>query len=71
VLDEDVEPQGRVTCALSDLIQQIGFNEMDSPLWVSGSTETKTYGKSATVREYEEQQTLPSRGLFGKDADER
>ena len=39
--------------------------------WVSGRTETKTYGKSATVREREEQQTLPSKGLFGKVTDER
>ena len=41
------------------------------PTWVSGSTETKTYGKGATVREREEKQTLPRRGLFGKDVDGR
>jgi hypothetical protein len=35
---------------------------------VSGSTETKSYGKSAPVGEYEEQQTLPRRSVFGKDS---
>jgi hypothetical protein len=39
--------------------------------WVSGSSETKTYGKSATAREYEEEHTLPRRSVFGKDIDER
>lgn len=38
---------------------------------VSGSTETKTYGKGATGREREEKQTFPKIGLFGKDVDER
>jgi hypothetical protein len=33
---------------------------------VSGHTETTTYGESATVRSHEEQQNLPSRGIFGK-----
>jgi hypothetical protein len=37
----------------------------------SGSTETKTYGKSTTVRAHEEQQTLPRRSFFGKGGDER
>ena len=32
--------------------------------WVSGSSETKTYGKDATVREREEKLTLPRRGFF-------
>src|SRR5215831_5233685 len=36
-------------------------------LWVAGRNETTTYGKSATVRAREEQPTLPTRGLFGKD----
>jgi len=38
---------------------------------VSGSTETKIYGQSATVGEHEEQQTLSRTGVFGKDVDER
>jgi hypothetical protein len=38
---------------------------------VSGSTKTKTYGKGTRGREHEEQQTLPRRGLFGKDVHER
>ena len=42
-----------------------------SRLWVSGSSETKTYGKSATVREHEEYPTLPRRSIFGKDLDPR
>jgi hypothetical protein len=33
---------------------------------VSGSSETKTYGKGATRREHEEQHTLPRRSFFGK-----
>jgi hypothetical protein len=37
--------------------------------WVSGSSETKTYGKGAMVREYEELPTLPRICLFGKDID--
>ena len=41
------------------------------PDWVSGSIETKTYGKSTLVREHEEQPTRPRRSLFGKDSDER
>ena len=39
--------------------------------WVSGSSETKTYGKGVTLREREEQPTLPRRSIFGKDIDER
>ena len=38
---------------------------------VSGSTETKTYGKGAAGREREEKHTLPRRGIFGKEVDER
>src|SRR5438270_5236285 len=38
---------------------------------VSGSSETKTYGKSAAVRAHEKQQTLPRRSFFGKDTTER
>jgi hypothetical protein len=38
---------------------------------VSGSTETKIYGQSATVGEHEEQHTLSRTGVFGKDVDER
>jgi hypothetical protein len=38
---------------------------------VSGSSETKTYGKGVAPREYEEQPTLPRRSIFGKDIDER
>jgi len=38
---------------------------------VSGSSETKTYGKGVTLREHEEQPTLPRRSFFGKDIDER
>jgi hypothetical protein len=41
------------------------------PRRVSGSTETKTYGKGATRREHEEKHTLPRRSIFGKDSDER
>src|SRR6266567_3165491 len=37
---------------------------------VSGSSETKTYGKSAAVRAHEKQQTLPRRSFFGKDTTE-
>jgi hypothetical protein len=40
-------------------------------LWVNGSTATKTYGKSATVGEHEEQHMLPCTEVFGKDVDER
>ena len=40
-------------------------------VWVSGSSETKTYGKDATRREYKELSTLPRRSLFGKDIDAR
>jgi hypothetical protein len=40
-------------------------------IWVSGSSETKTYGKSALAREHEEGSTLPRRSLFGKDLDAR
>jgi hypothetical protein len=43
----------------------------DKGYWVSGSSETKTYGKSATVREHEEYPTLPKRSIFGKDIDAR
>ena len=42
-----------------------------TPIRVSGRTETKIYGKSATVRECQEQQTLPRKSLFGKDVDKR
>ena len=38
---------------------------------MSGSTATNTDGKSATVGEHEEQHTLSSTGVFGKDVDER
>jgi hypothetical protein len=38
---------------------------------VSGSSETKTYGKGATRREHEELPTLPRKSIFGKDVDER
>ena len=37
---------------------------------VSGSIETKTYGKSTTAREHEEEPTLPRRNLFGKGTTE-
>ena len=33
--------------------------------------ETKTYRKGVALREHEEQPTLPSRSVFGKDIDER
>ena len=39
--------------------------------WVSGRSETKTYGKSAVVREREESKTLPRKSFFGKDHDKR
>jgi hypothetical protein len=39
--------------------------------WVSGSSETKTYGKRAMAREHEEQHMLPRRSFFGTDAEER
>jgi hypothetical protein len=39
--------------------------------WVSGRSETKTYGKSVTIREHKELQTLPRKSFFGKDIDER
>jgi hypothetical protein len=39
--------------------------------WVSGRSETETYGKSAVVREREESKTLPRKDFFGKDHDER
>src|SRR6476620_757245 len=41
------------------------------PRWVSGSSETKTYGKGVALREHEEQHTLPRRSIFGKDLDAR
>src|SRR6266568_8627341 len=43
----------------------------DIPQRVSGSSETKTYGKDAIVRAHDEQQTLPRRSFFGKDREER
>jgi hypothetical protein len=39
--------------------------------WVSGSIETKTYGKTVALRAHEEQHTLPRRSIFGKDIDAR
>jgi hypothetical protein len=39
--------------------------------WVSGSSATKTYGKGVAMREHKELETLPRRGIFGKDIDER
>jgi hypothetical protein len=42
-----------------------------SPIWVSGSTETETYGKGVTGREREENPTLPRKSFFEKDTDER
>ena len=41
------------------------------PPRVSGSSETKTYGKSIMAREHEGKHTLPRRSFFGKDADKR
>ena len=41
------------------------------PNWVSGRSETKTYGKGVALREPQELQTLPRRSVFGKDRDER
>jgi hypothetical protein len=41
------------------------------PSRVSGSSETKTYGKSTTASEHEEEPTLPRKHFFGKDSDER
>ena len=38
---------------------------------VSGSSETKTYGKDTAVRERKEKRTLPRRSIFGKDIDKR
>jgi len=38
---------------------------------VSGRSDTTTYGKGVTLREYEEQHMLPRRSFFGKDEDER
>jgi hypothetical protein len=38
---------------------------------VSGSSETKTYGKGTMAREHEDESTLPRRRIFGKDVDER
>jgi hypothetical protein len=43
----------------------------DRAIRVSSSTETKSYGKSATVGEDRKQETLPIRHFFGKDSDER
>jgi hypothetical protein len=40
-------------------------------LRVSGSTETKTYGKGAKRRAHEEKRTLPRRSFFEKDIDGR
>jgi hypothetical protein len=42
-----------------------------APRRVSGSSETKTYGKGVVLREHEEQHTLPRRSIFGKDLDKR
>jgi hypothetical protein len=48
------------------------FSETTKDIFqVSGSIETKTYGKDARVRECEEKRTLPRRSFFGKDTDER
>src|SRR5262245_50267637 len=38
---------------------------------VSGSSETKTYGKSVVMRAHKERPTLPRRSFFGKDNAER
>jgi hypothetical protein len=44
---------------------------MFDPEWVSGSSETKTYGKGVAMREHKELHTFPKRYFFGKDSDER
>ncbi len=36
-------------------------------MWVSGSSETKTYGTGITMGEHKELHTLPRRHFFGKD----
>jgi hypothetical protein len=62
--------RGTLVCAITAALPcqcmvDCAANEL--PSWVSGRTETKTYGKSATEREREEQSTLLSTGIFGKD----
>jgi hypothetical protein len=42
-----------------------------NPSKVSGSSETKTYGKGVPVREHEKLPTLSRRRIFGKDLDRR
>jgi hypothetical protein len=49
----------------------VSISHQSSKSRVSGSSETKTYGKGATRREHEELPTLPRRPFFGKDGDER
>jgi hypothetical protein len=44
---------------------------MAPSLRVSGSSRTKTYGKSAMEKEREKKRTLSRRPLFGKAAEER
>jgi len=67
------EARSRLTegLAASDAIIAAFFVTVDFNSRVSGSSETKTYGKSAMVRDSEEQATFPRRPFFGKDGDER
>src|SRR5205823_5407147 len=54
-----------------ELTPLLNASSMRRPIRVSGSSETKTYDKSAAVRAHEKQQTLPRRSFFGKDTTER
>jgi hypothetical protein len=49
----------------------MGYCDVCVAQWVSGSSETKTYGKDVVLREHRELHTLPRRSIFGKDVDER
>jgi hypothetical protein len=52
-------------------LESVPQSNEESPMRLSGSTETKTYSKGATGKEREEQWTLPRRNIFGKDLDAR
>jgi len=60
---------GRIPSYRSNIFSTQIFQEL--LIRVSGSNETKTYGKDPAMREREEKRTLPRRSFFGKDTDER
>ena len=65
---EEATPWGRIILSITWYFLYL-FGSLSS--WVSGSNETKTYGKDATRREHQENPTLPRKSFFGKDTEER